>query len=184
MRIVGGSHKGRQLQSPKDGDIRPTTDRVREALFSRLSAHGLLQDAVVLDAFAGTGALGLEALSRGARHVTFFDISSAALKIICRNAETLDLNEAATIQRQDATSPRKSDQACDLLFLDPPYGGDLVASALAKLEAAGWISEDAAIVAEMAPDDAFAVPAFLELTDDRKYGAIRIVTMVKLTSGG
>lgn len=179
MRIVAGTRKGRQLRAPTGQDIRPTTDRVREALFNRLAAYGLLEGADVLDAFAGTGALGFEALSRGAKQATFFDTSQKAIDLVCENAKNLQLDEKSSIERRDATKPQRAPSPASLIFLDPPYGKGLVEKALLALEKAGWFSDDVTIIAEMAPEDAFQPPPFLQVTDDRKYGSIRILTLEK-----
>ena len=174
MRIVGGSHRGRRLAAPAGRGLRPTTDRVREALFNVL-AHGPggLDGARVLDAFAGTGALGLEALSRGAGHATFFETDRRALQCVRDNVEAIGETARATVLIADATQPPPAPAraACSLVFLDPPYGQDVVAEALAALAAGGWLASAATIVVETASGADFAPPAGCALTDARHYGA-------------
>jgi 16S rRNA (guanine966-N2)-methyltransferase len=181
MRIVGGSHRGRHLSTPPGEAVRPTGDRVREALFDILS-HGRFAAAgnpfaaaAVLDAFAGTGAFGLEALSRGAAEAVFIERNGAALAALRRNVETLGEAGRARIIPGDATRPPRSDRACAVAFLDPPYGSGLAAPALAALAAAGWLAPRALAVIEIAARESLApAPGFTRL-DERVYGAARLV---------
>ena len=173
MRIVAGRHRGRRLAAPPGRDLRPTSDRAREAVFNILT-HG--RDAVagarVLDAFAGTGAMGLEALSRGAAHATFMDSDCEP----CRaNVEALGETGGAAVIEGDCLHPPPADAPCRLVFLDPPYGGDLAAPALVALGEAGWIADGAVCVVEVAAGETFAVPDGFEPFDERHYGAARIV---------
>ena len=182
MRIVAGSCRGRRLSVPEGGEVRPTADRTREAVFNVL-AHGIrwpgLQDAVVVDLFAGSGALGLEALSRGARHATFIDNADGALRTARRNAAELGLWRQATLLRLDATrlAPPPLAARCPaaLAFLDPPYGRDLVLPTLLGLAGKGWIGAGSIIVAEMSARDSLEPPKGYELLDDRTYGAARVL---------
>jgi 16S rRNA (guanine966-N2)-methyltransferase len=138
MRIIAGTHRGRQLETPADRNIRPTADRVREALFSSLVHRlGGLSGKRVLDAFAGTGALGFEALSRGAARAAFMDKDRNALALCRRNADNLGLGKQSDFHPADATKPPKADLPCDLILLDPPYGQGLGALALSALAEAG-----------------------------------------------
>ena len=147
MRVVAGRHRGRRLATPSGPDVRPTSERVREALFDVL-AHNpygpggatLPRGAAVVDAFAGSGALGFEALSRGATHVTFIDDDAEALRFLRRNAHTLDDEEAVTILSRDATLPGPAPSPCALAFLDPPYRSGLAGPALAELAKMGWLT--------------------------------------------
>jgi 16S rRNA (guanine966-N2)-methyltransferase len=173
MRIIGGRHRGTRLAAPPPGDlsIRPTTDRVREALFNRLAHHpeAPLQDASVLDLFAGTGALGLEALSRGAATATFVENATRPAALIAANIVRLRLGDRATLLRRDATrlGPNPGPPAT-LAFLDPPYGRRLGEAALAAALAGGWLAPCAFIVwEESAP---IAPPPGLTLIDARRYG--------------
>ena len=146
MRIVAGSHRGRRLLAPPGETVRPTSDRAREALFNILS-HGQLAaggvpfaDAAVLDAFAGTGALGLEALSRGAAAAMFIEQDREALAVLRKNIAALGEGARAQIVPGDATRPPRAMARCAVAFLDPPYRSGLAAPALAALDAAGWLA--------------------------------------------
>jgi len=177
MRIVAGRHRGRVLLAPAGQATRPTADRVREALFNILM-HGdpPLAEALVLDAFAGSGALGLEALSRGAGHVTFMETDGTAMATIYGNAKKLDEVERTTVLRVDATAPPKAKQACRLILMDPPYKSGLAKPALIALHAQGWIAPHALAVVEVAADEAFGSPIKgVPIIDERSYGAARLV---------
>jgi 16S rRNA (guanine966-N2)-methyltransferase len=180
MRIIAGTHRGRRLEAPADQTIRPTADRVREALFSIL-AHRLQGFAGkrVLDAFAGSGALGLEALSRGAESAVFMDKDRTALALCRRNAESLGLLQSSTFLPADATRPPPADQSSDVVLLDPPYGEDLGSTALAALAEAGWIAEGAIAVIETDRARPEACPAGFEELDARDYGRTRILLLEK-----
>lgn len=181
MRIVGGRHRGRPLRVPP-GSVRPTADRVREAVFNIL-AHGLdwagFEDARVVDLFAGSGALGLEALSRGAARVTFVDTDGAALHGIRRNAAALGEARAITLLKLDATRlpppPRLAEAPCALAFLDPPYESGLAPPALKGLAARGWIADGALSVVEVAAREPLDAPPPFSVVDERVYGAARVV---------
>jgi 16S rRNA (guanine966-N2)-methyltransferase len=177
MRIVGGRHRGRALVAPPGSDVRPTSDRAREALFNILS-HGAFnapfRDAVVLDAFAGTGALGLEALSRGAAEAYFLETDRRALDALRRNVEGLGETARAHILAGDATRPRPALRAAAVAFLDPPYGSGLAGPALTALAAAGWLAPEAITTVEVAAKEAFTPPGGFDLLDERRYGAARL----------
>lgn len=180
MRIIAGRFRGRALASVGKGDssahLRPTTDRVRESLFNVLAHRHDLAGARVLDLFAGTGALGLEALSRGATHVTFVDDGRVAGQLIRKNIDLTDTRADTEFIRRDAArlGPCPG-EPCDLVFLDPPYGKALGQRALATAAEAGWIARDALIVwEENAPMPA---PAGFKLVDSRKYGDTHITLM-------
>ena len=186
MRIVAGRLRGRRLASPAGLDIRPTADRTRQALFDLLE-HGHLRedggsavvDAVVLDAFAGTGALGLEALSRGAAEASFMDISRPALDAAQANAKTLGV--AGNFILADVTNPPRARQAATLIFLDPPYDQGLAVTALEALTAAGWIAPSAIIILEISGREnaAFTPPAGFERINERRYGKARVLLLRK-----
>ena len=165
MRIVSGEFRGRAIAAPKGDSTRPTTDRVREALTSSLvSLRGTLEGAIVLDAFAGSGALGLEALSRGAASATFFERDRAAANVVRENIRKCGLaSERAQVVNRDAmkSSPSNSAGAFDLVFLDPPYAYAAadVLSAVASWADLGLIGPCAIIVYEHAIKDADAVSA-------------------------
>ena len=156
MRIIAGTHRGIALAELGKGDagahLRPTTDRIRERLFNMLSGGRFgdpITDARVLDLFAGTGALGLEALSRGATRVCFVENGRAGFKLISKNIAKLRAAEATTVLTQDATKLGPTPYApFDLVFLDPPYGKNLGAAALERALAQGWIAENALIIWE------------------------------------
>lgn len=179
LRLVAGRHRGRALAAPPDRATRPTSDRVREAVFNILAHAGYGPDdgdavagAVVLDAFAGTGALAFEALSRGAAEAWLFDSSTAALGFARRNAEVLGETARAHLLRADALKPPAARAQAMLLFLDPPYRQGLVGPAIRALSAAGWLAPGCLVVAETAADE----PAVegLALLDERRYGIARI----------
>lgn len=174
MRIVAGRFKGHGLHGPKGSAIRPTSDRLRESLFNIL-VHGygeVLAHTRVLDLFAGTGALGLEALSRGARFALFVDEGAEARAILRTNIETLGLTGATKLFRRDATKlgPAGPIEPFDLVFCDPPYGRGLGEQALAAAHAGGWLAEKALIIVEEARESAFARPEGLSLIEARPFG--------------
>jgi 16S rRNA (guanine966-N2)-methyltransferase len=182
MRIVGGRHRGRAIRVPPGHDVRPTADRAREALFNVLmhadfggDGTSPVIDARVLDAFAGSGALGLEALSRGAAQLTCLELAGDACQAIAANAASLGETARVAVRRADATrpppAPRDSAIApCNLVLLDPPYGSGLAGPALAALAAAGWIAPGALVVVESGPRDAFTAPPGFAILDRRRYG--------------
>src|SRR5215470_12515643 len=155
MRIVAGRFKGRSLSAPEDASLRPTSDKVRQAIFNILE-HGdfgaavPLEGARVIDLFAGTGALGLEALSRGARFCLFVEEAAESRALIRENVEALGLTGASKIWRRDATTlgPLDTLSPFDLAFLDPPYRKGLIAPALRGLAAGGWLNQGALVVVE------------------------------------
>ncbi|MEM7733449.1 MAG: 16S rRNA (guanine(966)-N(2))-methyltransferase RsmD [Pseudomonadota bacterium] len=174
MRIIGGAFRGRRLASVGKGDaaahLRPTSDRVRESLFNIVESNhaSALYDARVLDVFAGTGALGLEALSRGAAHVTFIDQGRAALKLLRANIATCGAAALTQVIAKDARKPGLSKTTASLIFLDPPYGKTLGETALTALINANWLAPGALVIwEENAP--VTAPPSFKPL-DERRYG--------------
>ena len=186
MRIVGGRFRGVRLSAPGlagggEAHLRPTADRVREALFNLL-AHGGYgtppppEGCRVLDLFAGTGALGLEALSRGAKQAVFVDDHGPSRALVRENAEQLGLTGEVKIWRRDATRIGPCRGApFDLIFLDPPYGKGLVAPALGAACSGGWVADRALVVIEMARADAVPDLGALVIADDRTYGDTRIL---------
>jgi 16S rRNA (guanine966-N2)-methyltransferase len=175
MRIVAGKFRGASIEAPRGLATRPTSDKVRQALFNVLE-HGApdfdFDGARVLDLFAGSGALGLEALSRGARFCVFVDESAAARAAIRRNVEALGLTGASKIWRRDATrlGPVGTLQPFDLVFCDPPYGKSLGERAIAAAVDGAWIRDDAIAVIEERADHSFVWPhPFVEI-DARRYG--------------
>jgi 16S rRNA (guanine966-N2)-methyltransferase len=181
MRIVAGSHRGRRLLAPPGETVRPTSDRAREALFNILS-HGKLgagsapyAGTAVLDAFAGTGAIGLEALSRGAAAAVFIEQDREALAILRKNVAALGEGARVQIVPGDATRPPHAPSSCSIAFLDPPYRSGLAAPALAALGAAGWLMPEALAVVEVAAREELTPPAGFSLVDERVYGAARLI---------
>jgi len=173
MRVVGGRLRGRTLAGPKGGAIRPTADRLRESLFNILGhAYGdPITGARVLDLFAGTGALGIEAASRGAVFVLFVDQSTEARALVRENVATLGLGGVTRLFRRDATKlgPLAPLEPFSLVFLDPPYGQGLAEQALTSARAGGWLTPGALIVVEEARKSAFAAPAGFSELERRRY---------------
>jgi 16S rRNA (guanine966-N2)-methyltransferase len=178
MRIVAGKFRGKALLSPPDDSIRPTSDRAREAMFnilgSRLSPH--FEGLRVLDLFAGTGALGLEALSRGAASAVFVDTGAEARGLIRDHIEAFGIAGVAKLLRRDATAlgPAGTMGPIDLVFLDPPYGKGLGEQALVSLRQGNWLAPDAMLVLEDSADVALDLPAGFVLDDRRLYGAAAV----------
>ena len=180
MRIIAGKHRGRALAAPEGRAVRPTSDRARESVFDIL-AHGRFSeqdaclDAMVLDAFAGTGAFGLEALSRGARHAVFIEKDREARASLQKNIAMLGETAHSAIINGDATRPPRATGACSLVFLDPPYGEDLAAPALSALAQSGWLAGDALVVVEIAAKEDLDVPEKFGPLEERRYGAAKFV---------
>jgi 16S rRNA (guanine966-N2)-methyltransferase len=176
MRIIAGSHRGRRLVAPAGEATRPTAERLRQALFDMLwhapwGGRSRIEGAEVLDAFAGSGALGLEALSRGAAGAAFLERDRAALAALRANVAACREQARARVLAADALAPPRAERACGLIFLDPPYGKGLLAPALSALARAGWLAPGSIVVAETsaeAPED--APPGFAPLAE-RRHGA-------------
>ncbi len=174
MRIVGGALRGRALSAPRSQAIRPTSDRLRESIFDIL-AHRFgdpVSGAAVIDLFAGTGALGLEALSRGAARALFVDDGAEARALLRANIETLGLGGVTRVFRRDATKLGLAPpgEVFSLAFLDPPYDKGLAAPALAALIEGGWLAKDALVVIEEAAGAEIELPPALTPEDARRYG--------------
>src|SRR6266700_762740 len=175
MRIVGGTWRGRSLIAPPGTETRPTADRMRQALFDMLmhaawGGRDVIEGAAVLDVFAGTGALGLEALSRGAAKAVFVERSRPALTALRGNIATLRAEDRCEVLAIDALNVPAGERA-DIVFLDPPYGQDLVGLALSRLRVVGRVAEGSLIIAEMGRHE--AVPA-VEPIAERVHGAARV----------
>jgi 16S rRNA (guanine966-N2)-methyltransferase len=179
MRVVGGRLRGRALAGPRSQSIRPTADRLRESLFNILvHAYGdPISGRRVLDLFAGTGALGIEALSRGAAFTLFVDDGAKARALLRGNVATLGLGGASKIFRRDATKlgPAYPLEPFALVFLDPPYGQNLAEKALASARAGGWLSPDALIVVEEATKARFAAPEGFTELERRAYDDTELI---------
>jgi 16S rRNA (guanine966-N2)-methyltransferase len=179
MRVIAGELGGRRLQAPRGRVTRPTSDRVREALFAMLAD---VDGADVLDLFAGTGALGIEALSHGAAFALLVDDGAEARALLRENTTTLGLGGVTKIYRRDATKlgPIEALTPFSLVFLDPPYGQGLAEKALTAARAGGWLTPDALIVVEEAVKSAFVAPeSFAELErrryDDTEFAILRVL---------
>ena len=173
MRIVGGRLGGRTLAAPKSRNVRPTGDRLREALFNIL-AHRYddpITGARVLDLFAGTGALGLEAMSRGAAFALLIDDGAEARALIPQNVEALGLGGVTRIFRRDATKlgAVHPNEPFGLVFLDPPYRKGLAEKALASLRDGGWLAPEALVIVEEAEDAGFMAPQGYAEIERRRY---------------
>jgi len=179
MRIVGGRLRGRSLAAPKSQNVRPTADRLRESLFNILvHTYGdPVTDARVLDLFAGTGALGLEALSRGAALALFIDDAAEARGLIRENVTALGLGGNTRIFRRDATKlgPAYPIEPFSLVFLDPPYGRGLAEQALVSAREGGWLKPGALVVVEEAADAGFKAPDGFEQLERRTYDDTELV---------
>jgi 16S rRNA (guanine966-N2)-methyltransferase len=186
MRIVGGAYRGRNLIAPPGQGTRPTADRAREAVFNVLE-HAPWSPGVdglrVIDLFAGSGALGLEALSRGAAFCLFVETDAAARGAIRDNVEALgargELFGRTRIHRRDATDlgqrPGSDGPPFDLAFLDPPYGRGLGERALQELAAGAWLSPEAVVVFERGSDEPEPRIEGFETLDSRRYGVARVI---------
>ena len=173
MRVVGGRLKGRSIASPTTQAIRPTADRLRESLFN-IPIHAYenpIEDARVLDLFAGTGALGIEAVSRGAKFTLFVDNGSEARALLRNNVEALGLGGVTKVYRRDASDlgPAHPVEPFSLVFLDPPYRMKLAEKALASLRDGGWLTPGALLVVEEAKNAEFAAPEGFEELERRAY---------------
>jgi 16S rRNA (guanine966-N2)-methyltransferase len=173
MRVVAGRLKGRSLASPSSREIRPTADRLRESVFNILT-HAYddpIQDARVLDLFAGTGALGIEAVSRGAKFALFVDNGAEARALLRNNVEALGLGGVTKVFRRDATNlgPAHPVEPFSLVFLDPPYGKGLGEQALASLREGGWLTPAALLIVEEAKAAGFVTPQGFEELERRAY---------------
>ncbi|MFD1625747.1 16S rRNA (guanine(966)-N(2))-methyltransferase RsmD [Azospirillum griseum] len=177
MRIVGGKHRGRRLAAPDGRDTRPTTDRTREAIFNIL-AHAewapAFEGVIAADVFCGTGALGLEALSRGAARCSFLDSGKPALDCVRANIAALGEADSAIVLRADATRPPPASAPCGLIFLDPPYAKGFAPLTLAALARTGWLADGALAVVEVGDRDPLPPPSGFTALDERRYGDTRV----------
>jgi 16S rRNA (guanine966-N2)-methyltransferase len=183
MRITAGSFGGRSLVPPRDSRVRPTADKVRQAVFNILAHNDFgtgfsLDGARVADLFAGTGAMGIEALSRGARYCLFVDDNAESRALVRENVEALHLTGATKIWRRDATKlgamAAGAGGPFELVVIDPPYRKGLIAPALASLRVGGWLSPAALVVAETGEDEAIQGADGFTLLDERVYGDTRV----------
>jgi len=188
VKIAGGQYRGRKLKTPQGQNVRPTSVRTRESVFNIL-AHGIdgfdFEEASVVDLFCGTGALGLEALSRGASHATFIDSDRASLALAKENAAVLGEWRNVTLLKIDskrlAPPPLAAKAPCRLAFLDAPYNQGLTQPALLALANKGWIGTGSVVVAEVAEKEPLEPPRSLEILEERTYGAARVVFLQNRT---
>ncbi|WPZ35765.1 16S rRNA (guanine(966)-N(2))-methyltransferase RsmD [Thalassobaculum sp. OXR-137] len=187
MRIIAGKHRGTNLLSPEGLDTRPTPQRVREAVFSMLESGRfgtVLRDRVVLDLFAGTGAMGLEALSRGAERVVLVDNHPTALDALRANVEKLRVGGRAQVRSGDATRwHERALVGCGVIFMDPPYGSEAWVPALAAALKGGWIGDDTVVVIETDRRERTEIPDGFEVLDERTYGRARILMLGRASDG-
>jgi 16S rRNA (guanine966-N2)-methyltransferase len=181
LRITGGKLGGRALQAPSGSAVRPTSDKVRQAIFNVLAHRDFgfpfaMEGARAVDLFAGTGALGLEALSRGASYCLFVEIAAESRALIRENVEAFGLTGASKIWRRDATGLGLLDTLSpfDLALLDPPYRKGLIVPALAALRGGGWLKSPALAVAEMAEDEILPSTDGFTILDERVYGDTKV----------
>jgi 16S rRNA (guanine966-N2)-methyltransferase len=186
MRVVGGKFGGRALATPTDMRVRPTSDKVRQAIFNILAHRDFengftLENTAVIDLFAGTGALGIEALSRGAKFCLFVDDDAESRGLQRENVEKLALTGVSKIWRRDAGDlgpiNTGSGGPFSLAFLDPPYRKGLAEKCLASLKAGNWLAADAVVVVETATDETLDAPGFT-IADERDYGETRVTFLV------
>lgn len=187
MRIIAGKHRGRRIEAPKGKDVRPTSSRTREAIFNIIS-HGEfsgedspLMRGAVLDLYCGTGAFGLEALSRGAGSVTFVDRNAEVLAIARQNAERFGEHETTRFLRSDSSALPPATSRYALVFLDPPYHSGLVAPTLKSLVMGGWLEENAVVIVEQQEKEKMPPTEGLLPLSERKYGNTRI-TLLRYTA--
>ncbi len=179
MRVSGGVHGGRTLKGPSSQDIRPTSDKLRQAVFNILAhAYGdPASGARVLDLFAGTGALGIEAISRGAVFTLFVEEAAEARALIRANVETLQLTGITKIYRRDATKlgPCGAFEPFSLVFCDPPYGKELAEKALASAREGRWLAKEALLVVEESVEAKFAAPKGFDELERREYDDTEVI---------
>ena len=183
MRIISGKHKNRRIEAPEGKEVRPTTSRIREAIFNIL-AHGQYGEKRVLqgrvaDIFCGSGAMGLEALSRGAAHVSFIDKNRISLEAAEFNVEQFGEAENCQIIRADSSQLPPAPKPYDLLILDPPYHSGLGVKSLKTALLGGWLHDDSVVVLELSRKEEVEVPEGIAIIDVRDYGNTHIVLAEK-----
>ena len=179
MRVISGSARGRKLISPDGNNVRPTLDRVKEAVFNMISFD--ITDANILDLFAGSGALGIEALSRGAKKAVFVDSESSSLSVVRQNLTLTRLEDRAECVHKDFSSYLETTHdSFDIIFLDPPYAAGFLEEALIKIRERKLLNEDGTIVCELDSQDEYHILDGYRLYRDKKYGKARILLMKEL----
>lgn len=176
MRVVGGQYRGRVLQTPASDAIRPTSDKARQAIFNTLLSGKFdidLSGALVMDGTAGSGAMGIEALSRGASHVHFVDNDADALRLVRANLAALK-TDAHTVHKSPVQNlPHNTGKPCEIVFLDPPYGSGLIPAMIAHLRASGWADNATLFVIE--EDSKLALKLDMDVLERKSYGAAQIL---------
>ncbi len=179
MRVISGTARGRKLISPDGNDVRPTLDRVKESIFNMLSFS--VPESTVLDLFCGSGALGIEALSRGAKHATFVDKSAPSLSVTQQNLTLTHLEDKALCVHQDFISYLSSATgAFDLIFLDPPYAAGFTEQALLLIKERKLLAKDGIVICESDSEYEITVPDGFSVERNKKYGKARILLMKEL----
>lgn len=186
MRIIGGTYKGKKLFSPEGDQTRPMAVRIKETIFNKL-AHAFtkqdgtpnIRNATLIDAFGGTGALALEALSRGARHATLIELSKESHQIIRQNIQAMGLQSQTTLVKGDATQPPKALTSVDLAFVAPPYRKNLVKPTLIALDNQGWLNHDTLIVIEIATSEQLDIPTGYDILFEKAYRTAHIFYLRK-----
>ncbi len=177
MKIVGGIFGGRKLFTPKNNDIRPTSDKIRGAVFNMLQSRDALDGVRVLDVFCGTGALGLEALSRGACHCTFMDKARSSLDLARDNVDMLKTADICDFILKDVLKIGQSNAPYDLIFLDPPYNKGLINITLNALIAGDWLAQDCWIICESERSFSCALTDSFIIDNEKTYGDIKITIL-------
>ncbi|MBY0291930.1 MAG: 16S rRNA (guanine(966)-N(2))-methyltransferase RsmD [Alphaproteobacteria bacterium] len=180
MRIVGGKYRGKTIRVPSHRGTRPTADRTRETIFNILLHNPVLGletliDKTVLDVFAGTGALGLEAFSRGAKSVTFIENEREIVPLLKSNIKAFNLPESSVLADDACHLHTRPLVPFDLIFLDPPYHQGFLLPSLEKLFMYGWLANEAVVIIEMEKNESLSLPPFLSLLIERISGAAKIL---------
>ena len=177
MRITAGQYKGRKLETPKNDSVRPTSDKVRQAIFNSLNSRGAVIDAVVIDAFCGTGALGLEALSQGAEFCSFFDKDKNSYTLCKTNIQKFGAENQANLGLQDVIKIKSRPEnipPATLVFLDPPYNNNLVPLSVQLLHDQNWLAPQAMFVIETAKNEKIS-DVLIDIEDEKIYGDTKII---------
>ncbi len=176
MRIIAGQHRGRRLKTPDNQDIRPTSDKVRQAVFNILNSRNLVNEAIVMDMFCGTGALGIEALSQGSSFCYFFDKAKESVRITQDNVAMISEEDRSLIRCQDGLKliqRQDHEAAVSLVFLDPPYNKGLIEKVVTILVEGNWLAENASFVIETSRQEKISCPQ-LSVDLEKSYGDTKI----------
>lgn len=186
MRIIGGKHKGKKLFTPEGDQTRPMAVRIKEAIFNKLEhaftkqdGTSFIRNATLIDAFGGTGALALEAISRGAKHATIIELSNESYNVIQRNISAISASSHVTLVKGDATQPPIAPTPVDLAFVAPPYKKGLVKPTIEALDQKGWIGCHTLVVVEIATAEPLDIPPGYDILFDKKYRTAHIFYLKK-----